>query len=69
LGFCLVNIIESTGGYFLMADETLNENTNQITLDGQPVTQERLEEARKKPNVKIVEVEKGKFKTLSRMQG
>lgn len=51
-----------------MADETLNENT-QITLDGQPVTQERLEEARKKPNIKIVEVEKGKFKTLSRMHG
>ena len=52
-----------------MADETLNENIIQITLDGQPVTQERLEEARKKPNIKIVEVEKGKFKTLSRMHG
>lgn len=46
--------------------EILNET---ITLDGQPITQEKLDEARKKPNVKIVEVKKGEYKTLARMQG
>lgn len=46
--------------------ETLNET---MTLDGQPVTQEKLDEARKKPNVKIIEVKKGEYKTLARMQG
>lgn len=40
-----------------------------ITLDGNPVTQEQLREAQGNPNVRIVESAPGVFKTLKRLQG
>lgn len=51
-------------------DETMNESTIQITLDGQPVTLSQLEEAKKNSAVRIIEDKSkpGAYKTLTRMQ-
>ena len=40
-----------------------------ITLDGCPVTEQQLNEARSNPNIRIVETAPGVYKTLNRLQG
>lgn len=44
-------------------------NDTNVTLDGTPVTQQQLNEARANPNVRIVEDSPGVFRTLKRLQG
>lgn len=48
-----------------------NENTqnDNITLDGQVVSKEQLEEAKKNATVRITEVGPNQYRTLQRMQG
>lgn len=38
-------------------------------VNGQPISKEQFEEMQRNPNIKLVEISPGKFKTLQRMHG
>lgn len=53
-------------------EENTTQTTNSVqtyTLDGNPITLLELNEARKKPGIKIIEQTPGVFKTLQRLNG
>lgn len=45
------------------------DNKKETTLDGQPITLEKLEEMKKNPSVKIEEVAPGKYISKKRLNG